>query len=198
MPARHGDACDLRRSRDHAGPTRRPLWSDRQWWLAVALCLVTSLLRLVWPGDTGWINDEPLFLNKAAAMNSGSLAAALSQRAGLHGTVGLTYGPVAVWIFALLLRLSSDLIVVAALRTLLWSALTCTALLWLGRLVPRPSAFRCAWCCFRRMPGSTRGSFGTTLADAAWRALAGRVPVVPWPARRGRLRWRSSAWRSQC
>lgn len=118
-------------------PPAGPLWSDRQWWLAVGLCLVTSLLRLAWPGDTGWINDEPLFLSKAAAMNSGSLAAALSQRAGLHGTVGLTYGPVAVWIFALLLRLSSDLIVVAALRTLLWSALTCTALLWLGRLVPR-------------------------------------------------------------
>ena len=49
-------------------PPAGPLWSAREWWLAVGLCLVTSFLRLAWPGDTGWINDEPLFLSKAAAM----------------------------------------------------------------------------------------------------------------------------------
>lgn len=114
-----------------------PAPPSRQWWAALFLCVLTALLRLVWPGDTQWINDEPLFLSKAAALNSGSLLAALTQGAGLHGTVGLTYGPVAVWIFALLLRLSSDLVVVAMLRTALWSALTGVALLWLARLVPR-------------------------------------------------------------
>lgn len=111
--------------------------SPGQWWVALLVCLVTSLLRLIWPGDTQWINDEPLFLSKAAALNAGSLTTAFTQGAGLHGTVGLTYGPVAVWIFALLLRLSSDLVVVAMLRTALWSLLTSVALLWLARQVPR-------------------------------------------------------------
>lgn len=118
-------------------PTAPPTAPSYEWWLAVALCVLTTALRLVWPGDTQWINDEPLFLYKAAALNRGSLAGLFASGAGLHGTVGLTYGPVAVWIFALLLRLSSDLVVVALLRTLLWSVLTCTALLWLARQVPR-------------------------------------------------------------
>ena len=68
------------------------------------------------PGDNQWINDEPLFLTNAAAMNAGQS----SIGSGLLGTVGLTYGPVAVWIFAALLRISSDLMHVVIMRTVLW------------------------------------------------------------------------------
>jgi hypothetical protein len=50
-----------------------PSASHRQldWHFALVLCLVVSLLRLLWPGDTQWIDDEPLFLTKAAAINAG-------------------------------------------------------------------------------------------------------------------------------
>ena len=105
----------------------------RAWLLALAVCVIASLVRLLWPGDTQWINDEPLFLAKAAAINAGHG----SIGSGLQGNVGLTYGPVAVWIFAALLRVSHDLLHVVMLRTLLWCIATSAALLWLARLAPR-------------------------------------------------------------
>ena len=106
---------------------------QRDWAFALTLCLVVSALRLMWPGDTQWINDEPLFLSKAAAINAGQS----SVGSGLLGTVGLTYGPVAVWIFAALLRISSDLMHVVLMRTALWCVTSSIALLWLARLSTR-------------------------------------------------------------
>ncbi|MBI5508688.1 MAG: hypothetical protein HY903_08035 [Deltaproteobacteria bacterium] len=77
-----------------------------EWIVTVLLCGAITGARCVWPGDTQWINDEPLLLAKAAAMNAtGTLATE-----GLRGTVGVTYGPGAVWIYAGLLRLTCDLV----------------------------------------------------------------------------------------
>ncbi len=105
-----------------------------EWAIALAACVVVLSLRLSWPGDTQWINDEPLLLSKAAAMNAtGQLAGA-----GLRGTVGLTYGPVAVWIYAGLLRLTgNNLLELVGLRAALFSLVVAVALLWLASLSRR-------------------------------------------------------------
>src|SRR5262249_25804309 len=95
--------------------------------------LVLSGLRLLVPGDTQWINDEPLFLAKAAALRAGTSF----ESAGLRGALGLTYGPVAVWIYTALLSLSQNLLHVVLLRTALYSVLLVLGLVWLGRLSAR-------------------------------------------------------------
>ncbi|MSP62365.1 MAG: hypothetical protein EXR72_18935 [Myxococcales bacterium] len=97
-----------------------------------ALIVAAGLVPLLWPGDTPWINDEPLFLRKALA---GGLASE-----GLRGTVGLTYGPMAVWIYALLLQITRDPIGLVVLRAALFMSITIAALAWLAAVMRRPRA----------------------------------------------------------
>lgn len=154
-----------------------------EWFLALALCVLTSALRLLWPGDTQWINDEPLFLAKAAAINAGHGGIG----SGLQGNVGLTYGPVAVWIFAALLRVSGDLLHVVMLRTLLWCALTSTALLWLARLSPRLRPL--SWCLVLLSPYTWL--YSRHLWDNTWLMPLGALSLAAYVAfHQAPARWR--------
>jgi hypothetical protein len=97
-------------------------------WLALALCAL-GCVPLLWPGDAPFINDEPLLIQKALRhLQAGALAGS-----GIEGTKGVVYGPLAVWIYTLLLWLTKDLTVVVALRALLCTAATAWGLLLLCR-----------------------------------------------------------------
>jgi hypothetical protein len=113
---------DLTRAAD--GASRGHL----EWWSSLVLLAGIMGSRQLWPGDTQWIHDEARFLAKAAEMVHGG---GISGE-GFRGSVGLTYGPVAIWIFAGLMRLSDDLITIAALRTALFDALLAIGLIWLA------------------------------------------------------------------
>ncbi len=117
-----------------AAAPKSAIFSPRWEWLsAIVLCVIVLSLRLVWPGDTQWINDEPLFLAKAAAMRHGG---PLSGE-GLRGTTGLTYGPMAIWMYAGLMRLSSGLIELVVLRTALFGLFIALGLFWLAAVSRR-------------------------------------------------------------
>ncbi len=98
-----------------------------EWWAFIVILGVIFGFRQLWPGDTQWIHDEARFLARAAEMVHGG---GISGE-GFRGSVGLTYGPVAIWIFAGLMRLSDDLVTIAALRTALFDLLLAVGLIWL-------------------------------------------------------------------
>ena len=56
---------------------------------------------------------------------------------GLRGAVGITYGPMAVWIYALLLGVSDNPITIVLLRAILFMSTILASLLWLCRTSPR-------------------------------------------------------------
>ncbi|HEY5377239.1 MAG TPA: hypothetical protein VIK01_26350 [Polyangiaceae bacterium] len=98
-----------------------------EWCSFIVILGVVMGLRQLSPGDTQWIHDEPRFLARAAEMVHGG---GISGE-GFRGSIGLTYGPVAIWIFAGLMRVSNDLVTIAALRTALFDVLLAIGLIWL-------------------------------------------------------------------
>ena len=93
--------------------------------LLVAACAIPAL----WPGDVPFINDEPLLIAAAAAANARHGLAPM----GLLGTYGFSYGPAPTWMYQVLVAVTHDLVVVAALHALLMAAVTAAALWWLSR-----------------------------------------------------------------
>ena len=106
-------------------------------WALVAL----GGFRLLFPGDTPFINDEPRLIALALEANE---AGRLASR-GLTGTRGAQYGPLPIWLYQLGLSVTSDLRVVASLRAVLVTALSGWALVLLARgvrgVVPVLGAF---------------------------------------------------------
>ena len=104
------------------------------------LCVGFGAIALLWPGDVPWINDEPRFIQKAIESNAtGRLATE-----ALPGHLGVTYGPMAIWFYAALLRVVHDLIQLVVARVLIVTTVTAIALGWIaslsGRLRPELAA----------------------------------------------------------
>jgi hypothetical protein len=96
---------------------------------AAVAVVAACAIPLIWPGDIPFINDEPNLIASAVQANArGALA-----DVGLIGTFNFAYGPFPVWIYQLLVAISRDLILVAALHTLLIVAVTASALWWISR-----------------------------------------------------------------
>ena len=91
--------------------------------------VATCLVPLVWPGDIPFINDEPLLIARAVDANQKGVPA----EAGLLGTYGVVYGPVAVWVYQPLVAVTHNLVVITVLHALLMAATTAGALWWLSR-----------------------------------------------------------------
>ncbi|MFQ5560209.1 MAG: hypothetical protein ACE5FU_06455, partial [Nitrospinota bacterium] len=82
------------------------------------LLLVSS--RLLWPGDSSFINDEPRLLEMALEQNSSGKLYSL----GLMGSKGVQYGPVPIWYYRFLLVLTHDILLVSFINTLCITTLT--------------------------------------------------------------------------
>ncbi len=104
-----------------------PRLSDRRG--VAVLVLALSAIPLLFPGDAPFINDEPLLIS--AAFHANTLHR-LAER-GLTGTLGVSYGPLPVWIYQLFLLLSHNLVVVVLFRAALVTAVTALSLWWLAQ-----------------------------------------------------------------
>lgn len=91
------------------------------------------MLTLLFPGNSVWINDEPSLLDFA-------FKASLAEDFGTHGlggTVGITYGPVAVWLYQIFLMLTQDIICMVFFKTLLFLAI----IIWSCKTLAREFSF---------------------------------------------------------
>ena len=68
--------------------------------IAVACCFAHAL----YPGDAPFINDDAALLYRALRFNQSHQLAT----AGLRGTKGVIYGPLAIWIYQAMLVISHD------------------------------------------------------------------------------------------
>ena len=68
------------------------------------VAVIVALVASMYPGNIGWLIDEPQLIQHALDANaSGTLATS-----GLRGSLGHTYGPLAVQFYQLLLRVTGD------------------------------------------------------------------------------------------
>jgi hypothetical protein len=90
---------------------------------------ILCLLPALHPGDIQWVGDEPNLIASALRANHQHLAASH----GLTGTAGATYGPFPTWVYQAFMLVSSDLVLLVAVRAVLMTALIAVALFWLCR-----------------------------------------------------------------
>ncbi len=93
------------------------------------MLLIAVVPAVLWPGDNLWTNDEPRLIANAFHSN----AAWHPAWGGLWGNFGIRYGPLPTNIYQLLLCITHDPLLLAALRGALASAVTAGSLLWLAR-----------------------------------------------------------------
>jgi hypothetical protein len=97
--------------------------------MAGSLLVLACLVPLWWPGDSPFINDEPILIAAAVSANRAGVLAS----AGLLGTYGFTYGPLPTWVYQALVAITGDLVTLVWLHTLLMVVTTAGALWWLSR-----------------------------------------------------------------
>lgn len=93
--------------------TRSTAWLKQQETLLMVLLAAGVFLTLLFPGDSTWINDEPRLIGRAFECKSANCWAT----EGLKGTVGITYGPQAVWFYQLILLFTGSPVIVVFLKT---------------------------------------------------------------------------------
>ena len=97
--------------------------------------LILTVLR---PGDTSWVNDEPIMMEMAIRYNHtasnlyGFNLPFTPSPYGLKGSRAV-YGPLPVWIDQIFLAFTHNVIVMVAFRSAVFTALTMLAVLWLAR-----------------------------------------------------------------
>ncbi|MGD8370855.1 MAG: hypothetical protein PVG64_00225 [Syntrophobacterales bacterium] len=94
----------------------------------IILLIAFGSLRLLWPGDVPFIDDEPRLLEMALQANE----TGESLPYGLKGTRNIRYGPFPVWIYRIMLMLTHDLVIIVILRVLLVTAITSISIVWLS------------------------------------------------------------------
>lgn len=99
--------------------------SGHKWWAPPRAALLSAVLgavfcHLMWPGNTTWLNDEPLLFREALAHNR---AGTWAQH-GLLGTRGIRYGPVPTWLYQAALRVTHDLPLIVLAKSALSLAVT--------------------------------------------------------------------------
>src|SRR6185295_15343137 len=113
---------------DAAPPTSVVEWMRSH--RALLACLaVLCLLPAMHPGDIQWVGDEPMLIAGALRANGHHSAATH----GLTGTAGAAYGPFPTWLYQASLAVSSNLVVLVALRAILMTGVLALSLLWLCR-----------------------------------------------------------------
>jgi hypothetical protein len=85
------------------------------------LVVILLFLRLLFPGDTGFLNDEAMLFDLALkAHENGELLV----NVGLQGTRGFKYGPVGPSFYLYLLYLTKNIYIIIALKNLIISLMT--------------------------------------------------------------------------
>jgi hypothetical protein len=106
-----------------------------QYFLFLCACFIA--LRFVWLGDVSFLGDEAMLLHKALDANEAGVLAKI----GLKGSKGTFYGPLATWIYQMLLKITHDMDLLILLKILLESALQFLGVMELRRHFPRWPAF---------------------------------------------------------
>ena len=124
---------DLDASPDEDDPRaarRRAARARVSWALAAVVTMAAALVPAVtWSGDIAWLNDEPRLIAKAYHANREFRL----ENKGLYGNFGIPYGPLPTHIYQVLLLITHDPVVLAAIRAGLCAGTTAAALLWLAR-----------------------------------------------------------------
>ncbi len=98
-------------------------------WVTAFLVVAGVCLTLLLPGDVLWINDEPALILLAMEANRAGIPAS----AGLAGTVGISYGPLAVWFYQLLLFCTAHPVLLVTIKSTLVMIISLTAIQRLGK-----------------------------------------------------------------
>jgi len=88
-------------------------------------------LTLIYPGDAPFLNDEGQLILRALNANE----ARTIPSVGLQGSVGIQYGPVATWIYQILLFITHDLVWVVEIKILLTLAIVFYSFYQIGSLL---------------------------------------------------------------
>ena len=108
----------------------------------IVLAVIVLATAFVRPGDTPWINDEPLLIHQAMRFNAGMpdhsgiqipFTNGTLAYLGLYGNRGARYGPVPVWVYQLFLLITHDPILMVMMRAILVGGTTAAAMYWLSR-----------------------------------------------------------------
>src|SRR5436190_11268410 len=110
--------------------------SARAIWPAVGVLIIT-IGYAIWPGDAPFAFDEPQLIGRALRANQAHTLAS----SGLHGTKGITYSPLPIWIYQGMLLVSHDLRVLVAIRAIVVAGIVGTSLLWLAKNLDLPAWF---------------------------------------------------------
>ncbi len=123
----------------------------------VFLLLIVALTAIR-PGDSSWVNDEPIMMEMAIRYNRtasdlyGFYLPFTPCPYGLEGTHGARYGPLPVWIDQIFLATTHNVVAMLACRAILFTSITAVALYWLSRTLGFSSWFVSPLpCC---LPGS--------------------------------------------
>jgi hypothetical protein len=115
--------------------------SSRSTLLPKILLFLIVIVTAVRPSDGPWVNDEPIMMemalryNRTASSIYGIPLPFTPCPFGLVGTHGLRYGPLPIWLDQLFLVFTRDVVVMLAIRALLFSALTAIAVYFLAKTV---------------------------------------------------------------
>ena len=107
-------------------------WKKFDYFLLFALG--ATLLALLYPGDTVWLGDEARLIGFALDANEAGHPALR----GLTGSIGVTYGALVVWLNQLLLLVTSDPVMIVAIKGVILLGLCWGALLRLARCLHLP------------------------------------------------------------
>lgn len=127
------------------------------------------ILAAVRPGDTPWINDEPILMELAIRYNHfasdiyGFSLPFTPCPFGALGTRGARYGPLPAWLEQLGLALTHDLAVMVAVRAVAFSGLTALALYWLARVLGLGP-----WFAVVTLLGPWLWFYSRSLGDVTW------------------------------
>src|SRR6476646_3515984 len=92
-----------------------PMPSKRPRFLLGAIGLAAAAFALRRPGDAPWIDDEPRLIEYALQ----NLRAGTWPWHGILGSHGLLYGPLAPWLYQLMLAVTRDLLWLVRLHVVL-------------------------------------------------------------------------------
>jgi hypothetical protein len=110
----------------HPSPARSSRGLRDPFIYAAALCVAFTL---AFPGDIGWVNDEPAFLLAANAANAqGRLASQI-----LRGSLGAQYSPLPIWLYQAILLVTRNPIQVSVIKNVITLAVVVGGILFLAR-----------------------------------------------------------------
>lgn len=116
-----------------ATPSQNSLSTSRGLRVLAGVLFLFACCRLVLPGDTYFVNDEPLLLLRALDDN----AAGKMTSFGLRGSRGVDYGPFAIWVYRLGLSLTHNLLAILTVKIALIASITGLCIYHLAKLCPQ-------------------------------------------------------------